>query len=267
MRNDILHVPAPDATMDVDAARRLLPTVRLLERRIARIRLTPAWLRHRGGETPSLDMVSVHRTRRLPLLPMVAVAVDEEPARCITDLSDGGHGITIVNRGQTVGLSTDPRTRIDFAHNVVGYARRALEVLASGIPCPTADDMDRVVRNISRLVVEAHPELREEHLQILSANNWTGFRVKTPFGSTTSQNIASRISSHQNDEAHFEHWSIHPKLAYLTLNLTGNAIIVGRPQHMRPARHEDGIGALRDAATDAHIAPIVAAIRRRYGVT
>lgn len=267
MMNDVLHVPVVDRTVDAATARRLLPAVRLLKRRIARIRLTPAWLRHRGFETLSPNTISVHRTRPLPLLPMVAIEVSEEPASIVTDLSEGVRGISLVNQGQTVGLSTDTRTRIDFAHNIIGYVACALEILASGIPCPTIDDMEAVMRNLSRLVVETHPELREHHLQILAQNNWSGFRVKTPFGSDRSETIASRISSHQNQETRFDHWSIHTKLAYLTLNLTGEVVTVGRPQHVRPARLEDGIGALRDAATDARLAPIVAAIRRRYGVT
>jgi len=267
MRRDVLHVPVVDATADVDAARRLLPAVRLLERRIARIRRTPAWLRHRGREELSPGMVTVHRTCALPMLPMVAVEVDEEPASRITDLSDGQPGVSILNHGQTVGMSTDARTRIDFAHNVVGCTRVALEVLATGIECPCSDDMTAVMRNLSRLVVETHPELDEEIVHVATANLWAGFSVRTPLGDRRAVNLATELSWTGAQKPRFDHWATDPDIAFLSLHFAGDSIVVNRPQHARtPHHHDDGIGALRDAATDARLMAIVDAVRERHGV-
>jgi hypothetical protein len=272
-----LNVPVLDGTIDAARAADLLPGARRLLRRIERLIAAPSLLHERGENTVDDEGLTVHRLRRFPFLRPACVSIDCVPLSIITDDTPGTESCG----GRVMGISTEhacvrlmgrerPTTldadmRLRYARLIVEAVVDALDVVASGMECPTVRDAETIARIVSRTLSGDGVGRTSGETRTTLSRLWTRSSTRwTEDDPPSIMSLQTRMAVLMDDRLvamRSGHWSDHPRLGFMPLRTWGDEIIVGEAEGSHRLETDDSLTMLRDTADDVRIRALVEDMR------
>lgn len=252
-------IPCPEDGFDMDSARRILPLVLRLDRRLSFLGRMPAILRDASAEPPDAEWRTTHRTgRAASIIHRMEIVVEGPEARLIEDLS-GDAPFRLRMPGQGVPSVTH-RQRILAARRNVGIALDTLRSMLDGRPAISADDARAVARHLARTMRDArHHEAGDTTIATLSGlSSVTAVRFTgTPPPHDVLASITGLGHTHRGLP---DHWLARTKARLVVVSATGDGLALSDTWAAHVPDRDDPMTALRDAAAEARLRTVAHAL-------
>lgn len=252
-------IPCSEVGFDTDAARRILPLVIRLDRRLSILERMPAVLRDASAEPPDAEWRTTHRTgRAASFLHKVGMVVEGPEARLIEDLpGDAPFRLRMPGQGTP---SVTHRQRILAARRNVGIALDTLRSMLDGHHAITADDARAVARHLARTMRDdRHHEAGDTTIATLSG--LSSLAVIRSTGTPPPHDVLASITAlGQGRRGPLDHWLVRTQVKLVMVAETRDRLALSDIWAAHVPDRDDPMTALRDAAAEARLRTVAHAL-------